>query len=115
MNDDVNVILVRASWNSESRTIVRSVQKLVKKNDKKIAVVSIGLDANTKDVQRTFRRDSITWPDINDGQMWQSPLVRKLGFASMPANLIADKNGKILVRDLPDAKAVEEKIESLLK
>ena len=112
---DINVILVWASWDSESRSVVSKVQNLVKKNDKKIAVVSIGMDANTKEFQRTFRRDSITWPNINDGQMWQSPLVRKLGFASLPANMIADKNGKILARNLPDAKAVETKIESLLK
>lgn len=114
LKSDVNIVMAWASWNYESKNILKAVHKLQKKNADKIAVVSICIDASASQARLMFKHDSISWPNVCDGKMWQSPVIQKLGFAAMPANFIADKKGKILCRDLTTVKAIEEKIQSLL-
>lgn len=110
----INIVMAWASWNAESGSIQRVVRKLQKKNPGKIAAISICLDANTKDIRYTAHRDSIGWPIICDGKMWQSPVAQKTGMGTMPANVIVDKQGKVIDRNLPTAKKMEEKLTQLL-
>jgi len=68
-----------------------------------------------RDYNIRIKSDTITCPIICDGNMWQSPLARKMGLTIMPSNIIADKHGKVLKRNIKDAKSLKEEIEKLLK
>jgi hypothetical protein len=114
LKSDVNVVVVWSSWNYESQNILHMLSVQQAKNPKKIGVVSICLDANEKEGRRTLDRDSIEWPNVCDGLMWESPVLKQLGLATAGANIITDKDGNIQGRDLETQK-LREKIESMLK
>lgn len=61
-----------------------------------------------------MERDSVKWPVVCDGKMWQSPLVARLGIGRVPSSIIFDRNGKVLARDLRQQN-LTDKVESLLK
>ena len=111
----VNVVLAWASWNTESFNMLRRLRTLQKSHPGKLSVISICIDANTRESRETFSRDSITWPNICSGEMWQTPLVQKLGIAIVPATIVVDKKRKILERNVPNAKELENKLEERLK
>jgi hypothetical protein len=111
----VNVVSVWASWNYQSTDVQRRLKAKKKTYGDKLDIVSICLDGSPADCRRTVvERDSLPWPTVCDGQLWQSPLLSKFGFANVPANIIADSKGKILERDLTPQK-LDEKIDKLLK
>jgi DNA mismatch repair protein MutS2 len=49
------------------------------------------------------------------GNSFAFELARKMGLTIMPSNIIADKHGKVLKRNIKDAKSLKEEIEKLLK
>lgn len=110
----VNVISAWASWSSDSRIVQRRLRALRKKYDNQIAVVSVAVDGSKKDCERWMETDSIDWPNICDSCMWNTPLLRKAGIATVPGNLVADQKGKIVARNL-NVEQLEEKINSMLK
>ena len=114
LKSDVNIVMAWSTWSYESKNIMKAVRRLQKKDASRMAVVSICVDASPSQARLFLRSDSISWPNICDGKMWLSPAMQQLGFAAMPSNLIADKKGKIICRDLTTVKAMEEKIQSLL-
>ena len=78
-----------------------------------IEAISICLDASIKDCRRRVTSDSIKWSNICNGNMWQSPILKTLGIATIPGNIICDSKGKIIARDLR-ADKIEEKIKEVL-
>ena len=115
LKKDINVICLWSSWNYESRNIMTKIRKLRKNYPDKIAVVSVCIDATQTAGRDFLKRDSIDWPNICDGKMWQSPICTTMGFTTIPANIVTNKNGKIIARNLSDAKEMEEKLKNLLK
>lgn len=115
LKKDINVICLWSSWNYESRNIMTKIRKLRKAHPDKIAVISVCIDATQAAGRDFLKRDSIDWPNICDGKMWQTPLCTSMGMTTIPANIIADKKGKIIARNLSDAKEMEEKLKALLK
>ena len=112
---DANVVLLWASWNATSRTMLSQLRRLQKDYPGRVAVVSVCLDASAETGKYYLERDTITWPNVCDGKMWQTPLVDKFGLATVPGTIVADKQGKIIARNLPESKDLKEKVESLLK
>ena len=103
-----------ASWSYESHNILRTLKRLKKQYGKDIAMLNICLDGNKSDYKRNTERDSITWPTICDGKMWETPLLGKMGLATVPGNIVADSKGTVVARDL-DGKQLEERIKSMMK
>ncbi len=114
LNKKVNVILAWASWNYDSQASLRQVRRLQKEHPKDISVISIRLDASQYEGKATMERDSIAWPDICDGQIWESPAVKKLGIAFIPDNVLIDKDKNIVARTLKGSD-LKQKIEDMLK
>jgi len=111
----VNVITTWSSWNYDSQNIQRHLKYLEKrKGTNQLRIVSICLDASVQACQKTMDRDSITWPTICDGRMWETPVLAKLGLSKVPDNIITDSQGKIIAHSLP-MNALREKIEELLR
>lgn len=111
---EVNVIHVWATWNYDSQYMLRQLQKLKKDNPTRLSIVTISLDASPKEAQKTLDRDSIRWSNVCDGQMWQMPVLSQLGITCIPANIVSDKSGKILARNLANTE-LRKKLDELLK
>ncbi|MBP5339929.1 MAG: AhpC/TSA family protein [Prevotella sp.] len=109
----VNVILTWASWSFESQNILRQLKKIQKKNPKDLAIVSVCLDASTAEGRSTLERDSIDWPNVCDGKLWESAIVKQLSLTYVPDNIVADKDGNIVARSLKSGE-LKEKVESML-
>lgn len=111
----VNVVTAWASWSYRSTDVQRRLKLLKERYGNQLAVVSICLDARPEDCRRTVvTRDSLKWPTVCDGHMWDTPLLQKFGIATVPANLIANEQGRIVARNLTAAK-LEEQINDMLK
>lgn len=114
LNGELNVICLWAMWNYDSQSILRKLNKLRRDYGSRLTLLSICLEPSVKDCRRFVERDSMRWSHVCDGQMWESPLVTKLGFSNMPGNLFVDRQGKIVAVDVKN-KDIEEKVKSLLK
>lgn len=114
LNGKINIVTTWASWSYESHNILRTLKRLKKQYGKDIAMLNICLDGNKSDYKRNTERDSITWPTICDGKMWETPLLGKMGLATVPGNIVADSKGTVVARDL-DGKQLEERIKSMMK
>lgn len=114
LKSKANVIMVWASWNSDSQGILRKVRILQREHPKDLSVISICMDVSPDEGARTLRYDSIQWPNICDGKLWDSPMMTQLGFSFVPDNIVVDKQHQIVGRSLRSDQ-LTEKIESLLK
>ena len=111
----VNVITTWATWNYESQNIQRQLKRLEKeKGVSQLKIVSVCLDANAKECRKFMDRDSITWSNVCDGRMWETPMLTKLGLMKVPDNIITNSKGKIIAHSL-SAHEMNKKIEELLK
>lgn len=108
----VAVINVWASWSYESMEIQRLLKEQQRKNHGGLQVLSINVDATVKKCRDTQEMDSITWPTICDGLMFDGKLVRQLGLTSIPDNIVL-KKGNIVARGL-SPQEMREKLEQLL-
>lgn len=110
----VNIIQAWANWSYDSQNIVRLIRQKQKDNPDKIAVVAINLDASPYEGKTFLEHDSIPWPNICDGEMWQSPLVKLFGLSSVCETIIFDKDGKTVARKQA-GQELEKEIDNLLK
>lgn len=114
LKSKVNVVCLWASWSYDSRNMLRTLKTLKRKYGKDISVVSISIDGAVADCRRAIERDSVDWPNICDGKMWDSPLLGKTGLYSVLGNVVTDAKGKVIARNLT-VQQLREKTESILK
>lgn len=114
LKGDVNVITLWSTWNYESQSVQRQLHRLKNKYGQRLQLLSISLDGNPADSRQTVRRDSLSWPVVCSGQMWDTPLVRQLGFFAVPDAIIADRSGRVTARQLTGT-ALYDEIEKRLK
>lgn len=110
----VNIINFWATWNQNSQNLQVQIKKLRKQHGADVAALGVCLDASKSHCVKAIERDSITWPNVCDGEMWDSPLMSLLGVASVPANIVVDKDGKVVARNL-NSDRLKEKVEAMLK
>lgn len=110
----VNIVSAWASWSYESINIQRRLKALKKTYGSRLAIVSICIDASIEDCKDALGRDSISWPTVCDGKMWDTPLLAQTGISTIPGNVIYDRSGKVIASQL-NAQQIEEKIKSILK
>ena len=97
LRGDLNIISVWASWNYESQSNQRQLRRYQKKYSQ-LQLMSICLDGNPAECKLKIENDSLMWPTVCDGQMWDMPIVRKLGLNAIPDNILVDRSGKIIAR-----------------
>lgn len=97
------IIIVEATWNYESVNLRRMINHDLKNQKKQgqsgAKAMIISLDASAKIMKDNLRNDSIPWPVVCDGKMWDSPLVKTLGIRNIPDNILME-NGKIIGRHM---------------
>jgi hypothetical protein len=77
-------------------------RRLKDMNDKaagKLQIVGICLDASKADCKRNISQNQINWPIICDEQMFEGPLIKKLGLLAVPDNILM-QNGRVVARGL---------------
>ena len=114
LTGDVSVIYTWAIWSYESQNIQRSLRRLKTKYGSRLSLLAISLDADKRIGKTVVEHDSVTWSNICDGRMWDTPVVKKLGLNDVPNNLVIDSKGTIIAMGLKQQE-LEKKINSLLK
>lgn len=105
------VISVWASWSYESTKMQRMLHRLQKQKSGRLKVVSICLDGNPKDCQRSMERDSITWPNICDGMLFEGNALRQTGLGTVPDNMLV-RDGRVIARSL-SMEELENKLKNI--
>ena len=98
LRGELNIISVWASWNYESQSNQRQLWRYQKNYGSRLQLMSVCLDGNPAECKSKIEHDSLAWPTVCDGQMWDMPIVRKLGLNTVPDNIIVDRSGKIIAR-----------------
>lgn len=114
MQKKVNVVCLWATWNYESRAQLSTLRKLVKENPGKISALGISIDATAGEGRDWTRRDSVNFPLVCDGKMWQTPMAQALGMNDLPTNIVTDEKGIIVERDIPN-KEMQKRLQELMK
>lgn len=91
------IISTWAAWSYESLDFQRALNDAVKSG--KIAALGISVDANPKDVRQALKNDDITFPNVCDGKMLSTPLLKTFGLTTVPDNIVV-RNGKIIERGI---------------
>ena len=100
LNGKISVINVWASWNFESQNTQRRLKTIYNEHPGQLGIISICLEADKKECNNLLDRENITWPNICDGLLFESPLIQKLAIRGVPDNILIDKNGRIVEHGL---------------
>ena len=108
----IGIISIWSTWQLDGY-MQQQIHEMTRRYGPRLAVIGISMDASLKDCRDAMRRDSITWPPVCDGLVWQSPLVNQLGITAVPDNIVVNEHGTIIARNL-GARELTEKIKTLL-
>ena len=108
----VAVFNVWSTTNMQSMEIQRMLKQKVRDSKGKLQVVSLCVDPILRECNDVLQRDSISWPNICDGAMFEGDVAKKLGIYTVSFNILL-KNGKIIARDL-DNNQLKEQLDKLL-
>lgn len=102
-----------ASWcgpcRAENPNVVNAYQKY---KDKGFTVFGVALDSNKDAWLKAIEKDNLTWPQVSDLKGWANEAAKLYGITSIPQNLLLDKDGKIVAKNLrgPDLDAALEEL-----
>ena len=113
LGDGLAVVSTWSNWNFESQELQRQLRRKVRSSGGRIKVVSICVDADKTQAERTIKRDSISWPVIIETQLFDSRLLQQLGLSDVPDNLVI--NHRRVVASGLNTALLMEKLDELLK
>lgn len=82
--------------------------------DKGFGVLGVSLDNDKAKWEKAIADDHLTWPHVSDLQKWKNEAAALYSVNSIPANVLVDKTGKIIARNIREEK-LPETIAGLLK
>lgn len=97
-----------ASWcgpcRGENPNVVAAFNKY---KDKGFTVFGVSLDQNRDKWLGAIKADNLTWTHVSDLKGWGNEVAKMYGISSIPQNLLLDKEGKIIAKNLrgPDLEA----------
>ena len=104
-----------ASWcgpcRAENPNVVAAYNKY---KDKGFTVLGVSFDDNKDKWVKSIAADKLTWTQISDLKGWGNEAGKLFGITSIPQNLLLDKTGKIIAKNLRGAD-LEAKLEEILK
>lgn len=90
-----------ASWCGPCRKENPNVVAAYKKyNDQGFDILGVSLDRDMDSWKQAINEDNLTWTHVSDLQYWNNAASKKYGVMSIPSNVLLDKNGVIIARDL---------------
>ena len=109
LSSGLAVICTWASWSYDSMDMLRTLKQLQRQSGGRLNVVSLSVDASRSDCDGALR----SWPNVCDGQMFDSRPLQQLGMMGVPDNIIV-KDNRIVARNLMGTQ-LHDKIMELLK
>ncbi|MBA3972311.1 MAG: TlpA family protein disulfide reductase, partial [Bacteroidetes bacterium] len=105
-----------ASWcgpcRAENPNVVDAYNKYKSKG---FDIYSVSLDKDLDKWKQAITADNLIWKNhVCDFKFWQSPVVALYNFNSIPTNVLIDKDGNILAKNLR-GEALAQKLEELFK
>ncbi|MEI6749294.1 MAG: TlpA disulfide reductase family protein [Bacteroidota bacterium] len=104
-----------ASWcrpcRGENPNVVKAYNEFSKKG---FDVLGVSFDEDKAKWIKAIKEDKLTWSHVSDLQRWGNAAGKLYGVRSIPANVLLDKNGKIIARNL-QGEALQAKLAELLK
>lgn len=105
-----------ASWcgpcRAENPNVVKAYNKY---KDKGFDVFSVSLDKDKDKWMAAIAKDGLVWKNhVSDFKHWQSPVVQLYNFNGIPYNVLLDKKGNIIAKNLR-GEDLEKKLAEILK
>ena len=104
-----------ASWHPESvaeqDSLQRVLQALKKEN---FRIVSVSLDMDKDAWLKASNRDTTQWNQICDFNGWNSPIITEQNIHKLPANLLLDKNKRVIAHNIRGQELIN-KVKELIK
>lgn len=104
-----------ASWcgpcRAENPNVVNAYNKY---KDKGFTVLGVSFDQNKDAWIKAIATDNLTWSQISDLKGWANEAGKLYGISSIPQNLLLDKEGKIVAKNLRGAE-LDAKLEEIIK
>ena len=79
-------------------------------NDNRFDIIGISLDKSKENWSKVVEKNKIEWMQISDLKFWKSPIAKAYFINELPYNLIIDKEGKVVAKNLHG-----EELENYLK
>ncbi|MCC6181507.1 MAG: AhpC/TSA family protein [Bacteroidia bacterium] len=104
-----------ASWcgpcRAENPNVVMAYNKY---KDKGFTVLGVSFDQVKEKWLQAIEKDGLTWTQVSDLKGWGNEAGKLFGITSIPQNLLLDKEGKIVAKNLrgPD---LDAKLEEIIK
>ncbi len=104
-----------ASWcgpcRQENPNVVAAYNRF---KGKGFTVLGVSFDSNKDAWLAAIQKDNLTWPHVSDLKGWGNEAGKIFSITSIPQNLLLDKDGKIVAKNLRGA-ALDEKLAELIK
>ena len=104
-----------ASWcgpcRAENPNVVMAYNKY---KDKGFTVLGVSFDQVKEKWIQAIEKDQLTWTQISDLKGWGNEAGKLYGITSIPQNLLLDKEGKIVAKNLRGAE-LDAKLEEIIK
>ena len=104
-----------ASWcgpcRAENPNVVNAYNKY---KDKGFTVLGVSFDQNKDAWIKAIEKDNLTWTQISDLKGWGNEAGKLYGITSIPQNLLIDKEGKIVAKNLRGPE-LDAKLEEIIK
>ncbi len=104
-----------ASWcgpcRAENPNVVAAYNKY---KDKGFTVLGVSFDQVKDKWLQAIEKDNLQWTQISDLKGWANEAGKLYGISSIPSNLLLDKTGKIVAKNLRGAD-LEAKLEEIIK
>lgn len=105
-----------ASWcgpcRKENPNVVKAYNKY---NSKGFDIFSVSLDQDAEKWKLAIQKDNLIWKNhVCDFKGWQTPMVQLYDFKGIPYNVLLDKEGKIIAKNLR-GEDLEKKLAEIFK
>lgn len=105
-----------ASWcgpcRKENPNVVAAYNKY---HPKGFDIFSVSLDSDKEKWKQAIQKDNLTWSShVCDFLGWKSPVVKLYDFNGIPYNVLLDKDGKIIAKNLR-GEALEQQLAAIFK
>ncbi len=104
-----------ASWcgpcRMENPNVVAAYNKF---KDKGFTILGVSYDQDKAKWLAAIAKDNLTWTHVSDLKGWGNETAKLFNISGIPANLLLDKDGKIIAKNLRGA-ALEEKLAEVIK